>query len=102
MAEYVLKLYVHGQSPKSRAALANLQRICEAELAGRYELTVIDVLQHPHLAEEERILATPTLVKAAPLPVHRIIGDMSVTEKVLLGLGLGPRFAWLVRAEEGR
>ena len=89
--EYRLKLFVLGQSPKSAAALSNLKRILEAQLRGRYALEVVDVGAHPDQAEHERILATPTLIRQAPAPVHRIIGDMSDTDKVLLGLGLGPQ-----------
>lgn len=91
MAEYQLRLFVLGQTAKSSAARVNLERICEERLSGRYELEVIDVLEHPDVAEAEKIVATPTLIKKLPLPVHRIVGDMSITEKVLLGLGIGPR-----------
>jgi circadian clock protein KaiB len=90
MAEYELRLFVLGNSPKSQAAIANLRRLCEQEIFGRYELEIIDVMKNPDLAEEEKILATPTLIKKAPLPEHRLIGDMSLTDKVMLGLGLGP------------
>lgn len=91
MAEYMLRLFVLGDTPKSQAAIINLRRICENEIPNAYELEIVDVLQHPELAEEDRILATPTLIKKAPPPVHRIIGDMSLTDKVLLGLGIGPK-----------
>ena len=83
-----LKLYVTGQTPRSERAIANLHRICEEELEGRYEMTVIDVLERPQLAEDEKILATPTLIKELPRPLRRIIGDLSNTEKVLLGLDM--------------
>jgi circadian clock protein KaiB len=82
----VLKLYVTGKTPRAERAIANLRRICDTELQGRYELHVIDVLEHPQLAEEERILATPTLIKRLPPPLRRVIGDLSDKEKVLLGL----------------
>jgi circadian clock protein KaiB len=91
MAEYKLRLFVLGNTPKSQAAIVNLRRICDSEIPNAYELEIVDVLLHPELAEEDRILATPTLIKKAPLPVHRIIGDMSLTDKVMLGLGIGPR-----------
>jgi circadian clock protein KaiB len=88
---YILKLYVTGQSPRAERAIANLRRLCKDELAGCYELEVIDILEHPHLAEEERILATPTLIKQLPPPLRRVIGDLSSRDKVLLGLDVRPR-----------
>src|SRR3954470_16402018 len=91
MDKYVIKLYVTGQTPRSQLAIRNLRRICEEELQGRYELEVIDVLDRPQLAEDEKILATPTVVKELPVPIRRIIGDLSDTERVLLGLDLRPR-----------
>jgi len=90
MADYILKLYITGSTPNSEHALANLKRLCAEELDERYEIRVIDVLQNPQLAEDERILATPTLVKALPPPLRRVIGDLSDKEKVLLGLDLRP------------
>ncbi|MBF0158636.1 MAG: circadian clock protein KaiB [Magnetococcales bacterium] len=88
--KYLLKLYVTGHTPRSQHAISNLRRICEGELAGHYEMTVIDILEHPSLAEDEKILATPTLIKVLPSPIRRIIGDLSDTEKVLFGLDLQP------------
>jgi circadian clock protein KaiB len=88
MDKYVIKLYVTGQTPRSLAAIANLRQLCEDELGGRYELEVIDVLDRPQLAEDEKIFATPTVVKELPVPIRRIIGDLSDTERVLLGLDL--------------
>jgi circadian clock protein KaiB len=85
---YVLKLYISGTSSKAHQAIANLQRICDEELQGRYELEIIDVLEHPELAESDRILATPTLIKRLPPPLRRVIGDLSDKHKVLLGLEL--------------
>lgn len=85
-----LRLYVTGQTPRSERAIANLRRICEQELDGMYDLQIIDVLERPQLAEDEKILATPTLIKNLPPPLRRIIGDLSDTEKVLLGLDLRP------------
>ena len=90
MDKHLLKLYVTGQTPRSQRAITNLRRICDTELAGQYEMIVIDVLERPQLAEDERILATPTVVKELPTPMRRIIGDLSDTEKVLLGLDLLP------------
>jgi circadian clock protein KaiB len=90
MTRFVLKLYLTGQTPKSEQAVANLHRICEEELPGPYELAIIDVLENPQLAEDEKILATPTLIKVLPPPLRRVIGDLSDTEKVLSGLDLRP------------
>jgi circadian clock protein KaiB len=87
---YLLKLYVTGTSPRARQAIENLQRICEQELRGRYKLDIIDVLQHPQAAEDDRVLATPTLIKQLPLPLRRVIGDLSDREKVLFGLEVRP------------
>ena len=84
----VLKLYVTGQTPNSRKAIANLERILKMELKGAYSLEIIDVLKRPQLAEEDKILATPTLTKVLPPPVRKIIGDLSGVDKVLLGLDL--------------
>ncbi len=86
----VLRLYVTGQTPKSERAIANIKSICENELARQHELVVIDVLERPQLAEDEKILATPTLVKMLPLPLARVIGDLSDTAKVLIGLNIEP------------
>ena len=88
MSKHLLKLYVTGQTLRSQRAIANLRRICESDLAGAYEMIVIDVLERPQLAEDEKILATPTLVKELPTPIRRIIGDLSDSDKVLLGLDL--------------
>ena len=82
----MLRLFVTGASMRTKTAIANLNRICEQELAGHYRLEIIDVLEHPEVAEDEKILATPTLIKSLPLPLRRVIGDLSNTEKVLLGL----------------
>jgi circadian clock protein KaiB len=85
-----LKLYVTGSSPRTSAAIANLERICQEELEGRYELEIIDVLEYPQMAEDEKILATPTLIKQLPPPLRRVIGDLSDKEKVLFGLEVRP------------
>lgn len=79
-----------GKTPRAEQAIANLKRICEQELQGRYELEIIDVIEHPERAEEARILATPTLIKELPPPLRRVIGDLSDKEKVLLGLAVAP------------
>jgi circadian clock protein KaiB len=83
---YVLRLYVAGKSPKSVAAITNIKQICEENLQGRYELEVIDLYQQPQLAQDEQIIAVPTLIRKLPPPLRRIIGDMSNTERVLVGL----------------
>ena len=88
MTRFKLRLYITGTTPQSQRALDNLERICEAELSGLYEIEVIDILEHPTLAESEKILATPTLVKQLPEPVRKIIGDLSDRQKVLLGLDI--------------
>jgi circadian clock protein KaiB len=85
---YILRLYVAGQTPKSVLAIANIKRICEEELQGQYDLQVIDLYQQPQLAQGEQIIALPTLIKKLPPPLRRIIGDMSDTERVLVGLDL--------------
>ncbi|MFD1468877.1 circadian clock KaiB family protein [Hymenobacter caeli] len=90
---FELRLYVAGQTPKSVAALANLRRYCEQHMEGRYSLEVIDLLQHPQLAEGDQILAVPTLVRKVPEPMRRVIGDLSNEERVLVGLDIRPRGA---------
>jgi circadian clock protein KaiB len=89
-AEYLLRLYVAGQTSKSLQALANLRRICEEHLAGRYELQVVDLIENPALARGDQILALPALVRQLPPPVKKIIGDFSSAERVLVGLDLRP------------
>ena len=83
-----LRLYVAGQTPRSLAAFANLKKICEEHLAGKYRIEVIDLLKHPQLASGDQILAIPTLVRKLPEPIRKIIGDLSNTERVLVGLNL--------------
>jgi circadian clock protein KaiB len=85
---FSLRLYVAGETEKSMAARANLRRVCEAHLAGRYSIEIIDLAENPHLAAEDKILATPTLVRRRPAPVKRIVGDLSNTEKLLAGLDI--------------
>lgn len=88
---YALRLYIAGQTPKSMVALNNLKKICETYLAGIYSIEVIDLREHPQLAAGDQILALPTLVRHLPTPLVKIIGDLSNTEKVLVGLDIRPR-----------
>ena len=90
---YNLRLYVAGQTPKSLTAITNLKRICEEYLAGRYSVEVIDLSKTPQLAEGDQIVALPTLVRYLPPPLKRIIGTLSDTERVLVGLDIRPRDA---------
>jgi circadian clock protein KaiB len=90
-ALWELRLYVAGQTAKSLLAFANLKRICEANLAGQYRIEVIDLTKNPQLASGDQILALPTLVRKLPSPIKRIIGDLSNTERVLVGLDLLPQ-----------
>jgi len=85
---WVLRLYIAGQTPKSLAAISNLHRICEEHLVGKYQIEVIDLLENPQLAEGDKIIAIPTLVRRLPAPIRKIIGDLSDTEKTLVGLQL--------------
>jgi circadian clock protein KaiB len=85
---YVLRLYVTGSTPRSARAISNIRKICEEHLEGRYDLEIVDISLHPTLAEGEQIVAAPTLIKMLPLPLRRFIGDMSHTERILLGLDL--------------
>lgn len=86
-----LRLYVAGQSPKSLQALSNLQRLCEAHMEQRYEIEVVDLIEHPRLAAGDEIIAIPTLVRRLPSPMRKIIGDLSDTDRVLVGLQLLPK-----------
>ena len=88
MTRYLFRLYITGQTPRSTRAIENLHRTCQLVLADRYELTIVDILEQPQVAEDEKILATPTLIKVSPPPIRRIIGDLSDIEKVLLGLDM--------------
>ncbi len=87
---YVLRLYVTGLTARSTRAIENVRKICEDHLAGRYELEVVDIYQQPTMARGEQIIAAPTLIKKLPLPLRRVIGDMSSTDRVLVGLDLRP------------
>jgi circadian clock protein KaiB len=89
--KYVLRLYVTGMTPKSTQSIANVKEICKKHLAGRYELEVIDIYQQPELAKGEQIIASPTLIKKLPLPLRRLIGNMSDTERFLVGIDLKPK-----------
>ena len=86
-----LRLYVAGQTPKSVTAFANLKKICEEHLAGRYRIEVVDLLEHPQLAAGDQIVAIPTLVRKLPEPLRKIVGDLRNTERALVGLDLRPR-----------
>jgi circadian clock protein KaiB len=89
--QWELRLYVAGQTSRSVSALENLKKICEEHLAGEYSIEVIDVVKNPQLARGDQIIAVPTLVRKLPQPVRKILGDLSQTEKVLIGLDLRPR-----------
>jgi len=86
--QYNLRLYIAGQTPKSLAAVTNLKRLCDTHLAGRYSVEIIDLIDEPQLAITDQILALPTLVRRLPEPLKRIIGDLSKTERVLIGLDI--------------
>ncbi len=86
--KFILRLYVTGSTPQSIRAIGNIQKICEENLPGNYNLEVINLYENPEMAKTEQIIAAPTLVKQLPLPLRRIIGDLSDSEKVLVGLGL--------------
>jgi len=86
--KWELRLYTAGQTPKSLAAIKNLKQVCEEHLAGRYEIEIIDLLKNPRLAKDDQIVAIPTLVRKLPDPVRKIIGDLSDTERALVGLQL--------------
>lgn len=86
--QYLLKLYITGMTPRSTQAIVNIKKICEEHLKGRYELEVIDIYQNPVLAKGAQIIAAPTLIKKLPLPLRKFIGDMSDTERILVGLEL--------------
>lgn len=85
---YVLRLYVTGMTPRSTQAITSIKSVCEQYLEGRFDLEVIDIYQHPHLAKDEQIIAVPTLVKKLPAPLRRFIGNLSDEDRVLLGLDL--------------
>src|SRR5215212_6157497 len=83
---YNLRLYIAGQTPKSITAIANLKRLCETHLSGRYSIEIVDLIKNPSLAQRDQIIAVPTLIRDFPEPIRRIIGDLSNTERVLMGL----------------
>jgi circadian clock protein KaiB len=88
---YELRLYVAGQTPRSVAAFANLKRLCEEHMRGRYSIEIVDLMEHPQLARGEQIIAIPTLVRKLPQPIRKIVGDLSNTERTLVGLQVHPR-----------
>jgi circadian clock protein KaiB len=90
LADWHLRLYVAGQSPKSLTAFANLKRVCDEYLESRYEIEIVDLIENPHLAATDEIIAIPTLVRRFPAPVRRLIGDLSDLDRVLAGLQLQP------------
>ena len=90
---WTLRLYVAGRTPRSLRAFANLKRVCEATLRGRYEIEVVDLLDQPSLAAADQIVGVPTVVKVMPAPVRRVIGDLAATNRVLAGLGIKRRHA---------
>jgi circadian clock protein KaiB len=90
MSKYRLKLYLTGRTPRSQQAIDNLRGLLEEQFAEQYELEVIDVLENPQLAEDDKILATPTVIRGLPAPVRRVVGDLSNRDQVLLGLDLTP------------
>jgi circadian clock protein KaiB len=86
--KWALRLYTAGQTPKSLAAIKNLRKVCEEHLAGRYDIEIVDLLKNPRLAKDHQIVAIPTLVRKLPVPIRKIIGDLSDTERTLVGLQL--------------
>lgn len=89
--KYVLRLYITGMTPRSTRAIESIRKICETHLKGRYELEIVDIFQKPSLSQGEQIIAAPTLIKKLPLPLRRLVGDLSDSERVLLGLDLRPK-----------
>ena len=89
-SKYILRLYIAGTSAKSTQAIGNIKRLCEEHLKGRYELEVVDLYQQPILAQNEQIIAVPTLIKKLPLPLRKLIGDFSSNERILIGLDIRP------------
>ena len=100
-SDWDLRLYVAGPTPKSVAAFRNLKQLCEEHLAGRYHIEVIDLMKNPQLAQGDQILAVPTLVRKLPAPIRKIIGNLSNTERVLVGLDLRPHDADPFAARNG-
>lgn len=100
-ATWELRLYVAGQSSKSVTAFSNLKKICEEHLAGQYTIEVVDLLKNPTLAKGDQILALPTLVRKVPEPIRKILGDLSNTDRVLVGLDLRPREGTLNETRQG-
>ncbi len=86
--QFSLRLYVAGQTPKSLTAFANLKRLCEEHLPGQYRIEVVDLVKNPHLAQADQIIALPTLVRRLPEPIKRVVGDLSNSEKVLVGMDI--------------
>ncbi|PZD74412.1 Circadian clock protein KaiB [Acaryochloris thomasi RCC1774] len=91
MSKILLTLYITGRTPKGERAIANLSQICDSQFPDQYQIKIIDVLEQPYLAEQEKILVTPTLIKQLPPPLRRLIGDLSDQEQVLVGLNVHPQ-----------
>lgn len=91
MNKVCLRLFVTGQTPRSEQAISSMRDLCEGRFPGRFELTIIDVLEQPELADADKVLATPTLIKAEPPPARRIIGELTHADEILFRLGLAPR-----------
>lgn len=87
-ASYVLRLYVTGMTPRSQQAIENIRQLCQEHLAGRYELEIVDIYQQPTLAKDEQVIAAPTLIKKLPLPLRKLLGDLSDPARVMLALGI--------------
>jgi circadian clock protein KaiB len=100
--DYVLRLFVTGSTPRSARAIQNIRAICDEQLPGHYDLEVVDIYQHPEQAKPEQIVVTPTLIKSLPLPVRRVIGDLSNQQRVLAGIDLAPRAAGFQEPARGR
>lgn len=89
--KYILRLYITGMTPRSTRAIESIRKLCETHLQGRYELEIVDIYQKPSLSQGEQIIAAPTLIKKLPLPLRRLVGDLSDIDRVLLGLDLRPK-----------
>jgi circadian clock protein KaiB len=100
--DYVLRLFVTGSTPRSARAIRNIRAICDEQLSGRYDLEIVDIYQHPEQAKPDQIVVVPTLVKSLPLPVRRVIGDLSDQDRVLTGIDLVPRAAGFQEPGRGR
>ncbi len=89
--QYLLRLYVTGSTPRSKDAILNIKRVCDEELQGQYELEVVDIYQRPEMAKKDDVVAAPTLIRELPLPLRRLVGDLSNRERILIGLEIAPQ-----------